>query len=131
MDGATLSAMTHRSRAHSRHLCPTPVSPGHNRQAVNPGAYAMTKAEQETILRWSADDEIVSIFTAHPPAKRKLERAGYRPTKISTVGAEVGWFYRVPVSELRWRVGAKKRPSRPMTEEQRQAVADRLTRARV
>ena len=70
----------------------------------------MTRAEQETILRWAADEDVVSIFTAHPPTKRKLERAGYQPHKVSTQGGvEVGWFYRVPISELRWRVGAKKR----------------------
>jgi len=70
----------------------------------------MTLAEQETILRFSADENVVSIFTAHPPTKRKLERFGYQPHKVGTVrGVEVGWFYRVPMGELRWRVGAKKR----------------------
>jgi hypothetical protein len=70
----------------------------------------MKLAEQETILRWAADEDIVSIFTAHPPTKRKLERFGYQPHKVSTErGTPVGWFYRVPIAELRWRVGAKKR----------------------
>jgi hypothetical protein len=70
----------------------------------------MTRAEQETILRWSADNDMVSVFTAHPATRRKLDRAGYRPHKISTErGAEVGWFYRVPIGELRWRVGTRKK----------------------
>jgi hypothetical protein len=30
-----------------------------------------TKAEQETTLRWAADEDVVSIFTAHPPTRRK------------------------------------------------------------
>jgi hypothetical protein len=86
-----------------------------------------TKAEQETTLRWAADEDVVSIFTAHPPTRRKLER-GYPPYRTSTVhGEPVGWFYRVPLAELRWRVGAKKRAGRPMTEAQRAGLA----RARV
>jgi hypothetical protein len=64
----------------------------------------MTRAEQETIFRYAADEEVVSVFTAHPPTARKLERLGYTPHKISTQGGEpVGWFYRVPLSEFRWR----------------------------
>jgi len=87
----------------------------------------MTKAEQETILRWAADEDTVSVFTAHAPTKRKLEKAGYRPAKASTrAGVAVGWFYRVPLAELRWRVGAK-RARKPMTEAQRAVLA----RARV
>jgi hypothetical protein len=88
----------------------------------------MTKAEQETILRWAADEDTVSVFTAHAPTKRKLEKAGYRPAKVSTrAGGAVGWFYRVPLAELRWRVGATKRARKPMTEAQRAVLA----RARV
>ena len=83
----------------------------------------MTKAEQETILRWSADEDVVRIFTAHAPTKRKLERAGYRPVKVSTqAGEEVGWFYRVPLAELRWRAGKRSKPA--MSPEARQAAAD-------
>ena len=88
----------------------------------------MTKAEQETILRWAADEDAVSVFTAHPPTRRKLEKAGYRPVKTSTqYGEAVGWFYRIPLAELRWRVGAKKRTGRPMSE----AARTGLARARV
>jgi len=84
----------------------------------------MTKAEQETIFRWSADEDIVSVFTAHAPTRRKLERAGYEPCRTSTVAGEwAGSFYRVPVAELRWRVGVKKRPGRPMSEAQRTGLA--------
>ena len=75
-----------------------------------------TKAEQETTLRWAADEDVVSIFTAHPPTRRKLERGGYQTYRTSTVhGEPVGWFYRVPLAELRWRVGARKRTGRLMT----------------
>ena len=68
---------------------------------------AMTRAEQETIFRYAADEDVVSVFTAHPPTARKVERLGYAPHKVSMQGVQpVGWFYKVPVREFRWRVGA-------------------------
>ena len=90
----------------------------------------MTRAEQETIFRYAADEDVVSVFTAHPPTARKLERLGYMPHKISTQSGEpVGWFYKVPVSEFRWRAG--KRSKRTLSPEARQAGADRLAKARL
>jgi hypothetical protein len=69
----------------------------------------MTRQEQETILRCSADEDHISIFTAHPPTHRKLERLGYSPWKVTTRDGEPsGWFFRVPLSEFRWRAGARK-----------------------
>jgi len=70
----------------------------------------MTRAEQETIFRYAADEDVVSVFTAHTPTARKLDRSGYRRIKVSTqAGEPVGWFYKVPLAEFRWRVGARKR----------------------
>jgi len=70
----------------------------------------MTRAEQETIFRYAADEDAVTIFTGHPPAKRKLVRAGYQPAKVSRqAGREVGWFYTVPMADFRWRVGVRRR----------------------
>jgi hypothetical protein len=90
----------------------------------------MTRAEQETIFRYAADEDIVSVFTAHPPTARKLERFGYQPVRVSTQGGEpVGWFYKVPLAEFRWRAG--KRSKRAMSPEARQAGADRLAKARL
>ena len=92
----------------------------------------MTRAssERETTFRYAADEDHVSIFTAHPPTHRKLERFGYTPYKVSTQGDEpVGWFYRVPISEFQWRAG--KRKKRVLTEAQAQAGAERLRAARV
>jgi hypothetical protein len=89
----------------------------------------MTRAEQETIFRYAADGDAVSIFTAHPPTARKLERAGYAPHKVSRQGGRpVGWFYKVPLAEFRWRAG--KRSKRVMSPEQVQAAAGRLAEAR-
>jgi hypothetical protein len=88
----------------------------------------VTKAEQETTIRWAADEEVVSLWTAQAPMRRKLERAGYRPTKVSTIAGEpVGWFFKIPLAEFRWRVGGKRRS---MTDAQRQAAGARLSRVR-
>jgi hypothetical protein len=35
----------------------------------------MTRAEQETIIRYSPDEDVVHVFTAHPPTHRKLAKA--------------------------------------------------------
>jgi hypothetical protein len=86
----------------------------------------MTKPEQETIFRWAAEDNEVSIWSTQPAVRRKLEKAGYRPYRVSTQrGVEVGWFYKLPLAEFRWRVTAGKK-GRSMTPEQRQAAGDRL-----
>jgi len=89
----------------------------------------MTRAEQETVFRYAADEDVVSVFTAHPPTARKVERSGYAPHKVSMQGGQpVGWFYKVPVREFRWRVGA--RTKRVMSEARRMALAETLRRAR-
>jgi len=89
----------------------------------------MTRAEQETIFRYAADEDHVSVFTAHPPTARKLERLGCTPHKVSTQGGQaVGWFYRVPVAEFRWRAGARKK--RVMSQARREALSETLRRAR-
>ena len=89
----------------------------------------MTKAEQETTIRWAADEDTVSLWTAQSLVRRKLERAGYRPTKTSTIAGEpVGWFFKLPLVEFRWRLGAKKQ--RVMAPAQRQAASERLAAQR-
>jgi hypothetical protein len=85
----------------------------------------MTKAEQETIFRWAADEGEVSVWTSQSLVRRKLEKAGYHPYRVSTQeGAEVSWFYKLPLAGFRWRAGATKK--RVMSPEQRQAAGDRL-----
>ena len=80
----------------------------------------MTRAEQETIFRYAADEDVVSVFTAHPPTARKLERSGYQPVRVSTQGGQPGgWFYKVTLAEFRWRAGKRsKRAGRVITPEQ-------------
>jgi LmbE family N-acetylglucosaminyl deacetylase len=73
---------------------------------------AQRLSELETILRWDAHKDHVRCFTASPAVRRKLERAGYRPTRRSTVkGREVGWDFTVPYADLRW--GARPRKTGP------------------
>jgi hypothetical protein len=92
----------------------------------------MTKDEQETILRWDAEANVVSIFTAYPPTMRKLTRAGYQPYRVNMRGGrQDGWFFRVPVGELRWRVGARSPARRRLSEPEREARRERLARARL
>jgi hypothetical protein len=86
----------------------------------------MTKTEQETIFRWAADEDEVSVWTAQPPVRRRLLKAGYKPYRASKQeGVEVGWFYKLPLVEFRWRVTRGKK-ARVFTPEQRKAIGDRL-----
>lgn len=41
----------------------------------------MTRAEQETIIRWDRAERKVYLYTADPIEARRWERAGYRFTK--------------------------------------------------
>ena len=43
----------------------------------------MTKAEQETVFHWAAEDGKVSVWSEQSVARRKLEKAGYRPWPLS------------------------------------------------
>ncbi len=73
----------------------------------------MIKGEQETIMRWAADGDVVSVWTAQRSVKRKLEKAGYRPDRARTQGdRETGWFYKIPRAEFRWRAGARRTGAR-------------------
>ncbi len=67
------------------------------------------KAERETTVRWDDHRDVVSLFTASPVVNRKLRRAGYTPSRVSTVkGVESGWFYRIPYADLRWTARVRK-----------------------
>ena len=90
----------------------------------------MTRAEQETIFRYAADEDVVSVWTAYPPTDHKLRRFGYTPHKVTTrEGKAVGWFYKIPLREFRWRAGARKR--REQTPAQRQQAAEALKKSRL
>ncbi len=73
----------------------------------------MTRSEQETGFRWAADEDVVSVWSAQPAVKRKLEKRGYQPYKVSRQqGREVVWFYKIPLAEFRWRVAVKRTGAR-------------------
>lgn len=91
----------------------------------------MTKVEQETTIRWSAnpDDPAVHLWTAQDSVRRRLEKGGYSPTKVSTIAGEpVGWYFQILLAEFRWRAGARKQ--RRITPAQRQAAGRRLQAVR-
>ena len=61
--------------------------------------------ELETILRWDGNKDIVHIFTASKPVARKIERAGYSPSRGNTrKGDWSGSFYEIPYKDIRWGV---------------------------
>ena len=67
--------------------------------------YTFPKAEQETILRFDANLDEAHLFTAYPPMRRKIEKAGVSAYKVSRMnGVECGWFFKIPYRALRWRV---------------------------
>lgn len=67
------------------------------------------KSEQETVIRFSADEDTAHIWTASPAIKRKMDRIKAVPVRVTKRdGEESGWFYEVPVKELRWKVGRRK-----------------------
>ena len=85
--------------------------------------------EYETTLRWSKGDDNVYLWTCLAPVMRKVEKAGHRAYRVSKMGGDVvGWFYKIPLGDFRWAVTGRKR--RVMSEEQREAAAGRLKRAR-
>ncbi len=67
------------------------------------------KLERETVIRWDDYRDVVNLFTASPVVDRKLRRAGYAPSRVSTFrGREVGWFYKIPYRDLRWTARVRK-----------------------
>lgn len=87
-------------------------------------AITLTRAEQETILRWDAEDKRVLIYTADPAVRRKLERQGYA---LEAVGTH-GWRCTAPEGSITIRGAVRK--SQKLTEEQRAALSTRLSAAR-
>lgn len=58
----------------------------------------MTRAEQETVIRWAADDRLAWLWTAEEAQARRWTRLGYEVTlKHGT------WWARVPAVAIRFR----------------------------
>jgi hypothetical protein len=65
----------------------------------------MTKAEQETIIRWDQDERIAHLWTAYEPDAHCWQHAGYavRVDTHDRSGQPTSWSARVPVGAIRYR----------------------------
>jgi len=70
----------------------------------------LTRSEQETILRWDEEEQVVHIWSASPVTWRKLDRLGVRSHHETTIeGKPSGKSYRLPLGQFRWRLKSKGR----------------------
>jgi hypothetical protein len=70
-----------------------------------PMSYHATRAEQETVIRWDREDDMVHLWSASPITWRKLKRLGITPTRETryrNTPDVSGRFYVVPLSLFRW-----------------------------
>lgn len=73
----------------------------------------MTRAEQETTIRWDAEEQIVHIWSAQPKVWRRMVKLGVRESRPASTmeGKPVGRWYTVPLDRFRWgvrRAGGKR-----------------------
>ena len=75
------------------------------------GKYSVSRAEQETVIRWDQEEQVVHLWSANPATWRNLARlqiAESRPP--STVrGHPVGRWWTVPLAHFRWGLKRKGR----------------------
>ena len=63
----------------------------------------LTRAEQETVIRWDEAEQEVRIWSASPKTWRRMARLGLAPYRETTTGGiPSGRFYRVPPGQFRW-----------------------------
>jgi hypothetical protein len=68
-----------------------------------------TKAEQETILRWDEEEQVVHVYSASPKTWRRCARLGLAVVKVDRYkGQDRGRFYRVPLAAFRWGLKARR-----------------------
>jgi hypothetical protein len=93
--------------AHDPREKTTETDRGHTagRSAGIPSRSPWNRAEQDTVIRWDEEEQIVHIYSASPKTWRKMGRLGLVPTKKTTVkGALSSCFYSVPFGQFRWRL---------------------------
>jgi len=91
---------------------------------VNRETPMLSRAEQETILRWDDETATLDIYTASPRVALRLQRRGYALAPIGTPAR--GWRLQgVPLSALTFRRIGADCAGRP-----KRAVSDGLRRAR-
>ena len=89
--------------------------------------------ERETHITWTFDDQTASIYTIDPSVIRKLDKMVARCPECYKLDHEDDWkgnracYYKVPSKLISFRT-----PSVPrqLTDEQRQAAAERLRKVR-
>jgi hypothetical protein len=65
----------------------------------------VTKAEQETSIRWDQQERVAHLWTAYEPDAERWVRFGYPVTvyRRDKDGRPVSWAAEVPVDAIRWR----------------------------
>ena len=81
--------------------------------------------ERETAMHCDDETKTWSIYTMQQRVITKLKKAGLEPTTIQEDGGH--WFKDIPFDQVSFRQKSK---GRNMTDEQRQATAERLKKAR-
>lgn len=65
----------------------------------------MTKAEQETIIRWDQEERIAHLWTAYERDAHRWEKSGYPVTVYARnpAGEAQSWSAQVPIEAIRYR----------------------------
>ena len=88
----------------------------------------LTRYEQETIVNFNEDDETVSIYTASPIQKRRIEK--FRTAELVSVdtqkGKPIAWHYLMPKKSFFY--GSRRKLS--LSDEQKANLAIRLNISR-
>ena len=78
----------------------------------------LSKAERETIIRWSAEDEPVTVMTHERTAAERLIRAGATVAREGTRGNCAYWILECPREWRRYPRKPRGGPARVITPEQ-------------
>ena len=63
----------------------------------------LSRAEQETVIRWDEDQRVVHVYSASPKTWRKMARLGLEPDRVSTTkGSPSGKFWTIASALFRW-----------------------------
>ena len=68
----------------------------------------LTRAEQETIVRWDRSEPVAEVWTADPTTKRRLEKRGHQ-----MVVKGGGWVCRLPLKCISFRRVRQTKVERP------------------
>lgn len=82
---------------------------------------ALSREEQETIIRLGYNDENLTLTTTNPAHARRMEKMGF-VADVSKIGGEaVSWIFRLPGDHFKL-----PRPKKKLSDLQRQAAAERM-----